>query len=253
MGSSVLLAGADGFWSVDRDGDVAILRMERNVLGLAADLARFSESLKVISMLGMSDPCRAVLMLGAKGAFSPNRWRALWQQRAAALGQMVMARHENAFLRIARATRSSMKPYVIALQGDVALPFLGMALSCDARIIGADTVFHNCCQQFGVPPVGGLGCFLPLYVGFRQAMDILLHTSQLDAARAFGLGLADQIAPPDDLEREAIAAAHRWADVPTETFAPVKRLLNAHLGDMDVHFAVEMQEVQRAMAHHGQA
>jgi len=154
---------------------------------------------------------------------------------------MWAAREENGFLRFIRMVRGIPKPVLIGLRGDVAFPFLALALAFDVRVVSGDTVFHNRRQELGMPPAGGLSCLLPLHVGFHKATQILTQTSKIDSRWAFSLGLVDQIVLPDDFEGEAISVGHEWARRPIEVIAAAKRGLNVHLLDPDVHFGAPPQ------------
>jgi 2-(1,2-epoxy-1,2-dihydrophenyl)acetyl-CoA isomerase len=161
---------------------------------------------------------------------------------------IAVAREENGFLKLISRIRGVPKPVVIALQGDVAFPFLGMALACDGRIAADDLVLHNRCMEVGAPPAGGLSGLLPRFVGFGKASDILLRTRTIDAPTALALGLVDKVVPADRFEDAALEAAGEWEALHPETVAAVKRLLNIHLKDEAAFVDAEVKELERATA-----
>jgi hypothetical protein len=250
------LDGMDGFWSLEMDGDVAIILLGDDIIELATDLARLQAWLELLGAAGKLSDCRAILLLPNEVCLSPARCEDFWQKLLSDLKtargretqkRSWITREENFFHRQARAVRLISKPVLVGLRGDVALPFLGMALACDCRIAAEDTVFHNRCRQVHRPALGGLSCLLPHYVGFGKTAEIMLMRDQVDCSEAFSLGLINEMVPVGQFERQAVEIAHRWAELPTQLVETVKRQINIHLRDLDEHFEAEMKEAERIM------
>jgi enoyl-CoA hydratase/carnithine racemase len=246
-------------WTLEWHGRAAVARMADDVLAAALDLNEFRQSLDLFDSAGACEGCRCLLLLGSPACFSPERCDEFWQLahgsasvkagRLRLVGEAVaVAREENGFLKLISRIRSVPKPVVIALQGDVAFPFLGMALACDGRIAGDDLVLHNRCMEVGAPPAGGLSGMLPRFVGFGKASDILLRTRTIDAQTALQMGLVDKIVPSDRFEDAVLEAAAEWEVLHPETVAAVKRLMNIHLKDEAVFVEAEVRELERATA-----
>jgi len=260
MGTRQWVTGLEPFLCVEKQGEVAVIAFSDQALGVAVDLERADRLWDLFDSLGSSQEVRVLLFISTPNCFSPERCDQFWQQvpgfggdetdcpdRPEAWKKLWIFREEHAFQNAIKKIRSTRKVVVAALQGDVSLPFLGVALACDYRLAAENTVFHNRCHELGMPPPAGLPFLLPLYVGFGRASTILLGVSQFEAAAALEWGLVDRVVPEDLFEDDALQTAHGWAKRPPETVAAIKRLLNAHLANLSTAFENEDHEIERAM------
>ena len=105
------------------------------------------------------------------------------------------------------------KPIVVAIHGACVGLGCELSLACSWRI-GTDsskTVIGLPEVQIGILPAAG-GCQrLPRLIGVRAALDIILAGKTERAAKAFRLGLLDELVPPAILRGTALAAADRIA------------------------------------------
>ncbi|HET7251537.1 MAG TPA: fatty acid oxidation complex subunit alpha FadJ [Gemmatimonadales bacterium] len=111
---------------------------------------------------------------------------------------------------------ASTKPTVAAIHGACLGGGLEFALACRYRIatdhpktqIGLPEI------QLGILPGAG-GCQrLPRLIGARAALDMILAGKSERAAKAFKLGIVDELVPPAILPDIALAAARRLAQDP---------------------------------------
>lgn len=107
-------------------------------------------------------------------------------------------------------------PVVAAIHGACLGGGLEFALACRYRV----ATDHPKTQlglpeiQLGILPAAG-GCQrLPRLIGARAALDIILAGKSERAAKAFRLGIVDELVPPSILQEVAIAAARRLARGP---------------------------------------
>jgi 3-hydroxyacyl-CoA dehydrogenase/enoyl-CoA hydratase/3-hydroxybutyryl-CoA epimerase len=107
-------------------------------------------------------------------------------------------------------------PIVAGIHGACLGGGLEFALACRYRVatdhpktqLGLPEV------QLGILPAAG-GCQrLPRLIGARAALDIILAGKSERAAKAFRLGIVDELVPPSILQEVAIAAARRLARGP---------------------------------------
>ena len=110
-----------------------------------------------------------------------------------------------------------------------------------------DTVFHIRCHESGLPPIGGLAYFLPLYLGWGRAMRILLETTKIDAKQAFDLGIVDDVVATDDLTEISLTRARELAHMHPESIRGVKNLLNMHLPHLEASFDAESKIIATAL------
>lgn len=150
-----------------------------------------------------------------------------WGFAADSGGESELIRGENAFFRFITTVRAADTFILCGLQGEVMLPFLGLALACDYRVVSCDTVFINRCRQWGMPPCGALAWFFLRHVGRGKMVELLLERDEIPVAEARELGLVDRLAKPEALEEQTAAAAENFASRPTGSLVGAKRMLNA--------------------------
>ena len=106
------------------------------------------------------------------------------------------------------------KPIVVAIHGSCLGGGLELALACHYRV-----ATNHPKTQLGLPEVqlgilpGAGGCQrLPRLIGVRAALDIILAGKSERAAKAFKLGMVDELVPPPLLRSVALAAALRLVE-----------------------------------------
>ena len=106
------------------------------------------------------------------------------------------------------------KPIAVGIHGACLGGGLEFALACHYRV----ATDHPKTQlglpeiQLGILPGAG-GCQrLPRLIGARAALDIILAGKSERAAKAFRLGIVDELVPPSILQDVTLAAARRLAD-----------------------------------------
>jgi 3-hydroxyacyl-CoA dehydrogenase/enoyl-CoA hydratase/3-hydroxybutyryl-CoA epimerase len=105
------------------------------------------------------------------------------------------------------------KPIVVAIHGACVGLGCELALACSWRVASDSpkTVIGLPEVQIGILPGAG-GCQrLPRVIGVSAALDIILAGRSERAAKAFKLGLVDELVPPSILRHTAVAAADRIA------------------------------------------
>ena len=63
----------------------------------------------------------------------------------------------------------------IGLQGEVVTPFFGASLSFDFRFASRDMCFSLAHSQYGLHASGALPFFLPRFLQYSQAIEIILE------------------------------------------------------------------------------
>ncbi|HLJ63377.1 MAG TPA: 3-hydroxyacyl-CoA dehydrogenase NAD-binding domain-containing protein [Stellaceae bacterium] len=102
----------------------------------------------------------------------------------------------------------SPKPVVAAIHGTALGGGLELALTCHWRIISKDAKCGLPEVKLGILPGAGGTQRLPRIVGLEMALDMITGGDPIDAARALGAGLVDEIAA-GDLRQAAIALAEK--------------------------------------------
>src|SRR5690606_9900716 len=84
-------------------------------------------------------------------------------------------------------------------------------------------------SQLGFHPGFGLTLTLPLIVGHQRALDLLYTGRRIDAAEAAAIGLADQVAPHDQVRQVAHALAASIASAAPLSLRSIKAAMRADL------------------------
>jgi enoyl-CoA hydratase/carnithine racemase len=102
---------------------------------------------------------------------------------------------------------SNRKPIVAAVQGAAVGGGLGLSLAADFRVASPETRFSCNFAKLGFHQGFGISVTLPAVVGQQRALELMYTAADVRGDEALRIGLADRIAPADDLR----AAAHGFA------------------------------------------
>lgn len=117
------------------------------------------------------------------------------------------------------------KPILACVHGAVAGIGMSFMMAADLVLAGSQTKFTMAYTQLGVSPDGGASHFLPLHVGTKKAMELLLLSERIDAQQALQLGLINWVVAEEDLYVQSEQLLQRLANGPTRAYATVKQLL----------------------------
>jgi len=253
------LSELEPFLSLEKKEQVALVRLGNDILRIGDSATSINALRQLLDYLAGS-AVDAVVLVSSPRCFSPERCDEFWRELRGSNGRGgpansplnlwqkgQLGREKNAFGALLRWLRTVPKPVVMTFQGDVALPFLGIALACDYRVVSDGTVFHNRCQELGVPPGLGLIWLLPAYVGFGRASAILTRATKIEATGALRLGLVDEVVEPGRVQTAALDAAREVSTCCPALVGSVKRLLNIHLPDLRTYLDQELREIEHAI------
>ena len=125
------------------------------------------------------------------------------------------------------------KPVIAAINGPAA--GVGLALACyaDLRFARPGAKLTTAHGKLNLPPEFGLSWLLPRHIGLTRAMDLLLSSRVFLTDEAHGMGLVNQLHPPEELlERTLGYAADLAANVSAGSLRASKRqaYLDLHRG-----------------------
>ena len=101
------------------------------------------------------------------------------------------------------------KPIIAAVNGYCIAGGLEFLQGTDLRIAAEHALFGLSEVCWGVSPSGGSHVRLPQQIPWAVAMELILTGENIDASRAYGIGLVNKVVPGDQLMREAMALAER--------------------------------------------
>ena len=144
-------------------------------------------------------------------------------------------------------------PVIAAVNGTAAGGGVGLVCMTDLAIAGRSSRFSLAYTGVGLAPDCSTSFLLPRIVGRRRAMELFLTNRTLSADEALAWGLVNQVVEDAEVLSQAQALAARFAAGPTESYAAVKRLIDASDPGLDSQMALEGRTIAAQALHpHGQ-
>jgi enoyl-CoA hydratase len=192
----------------ERDGAVAILTLNRPKVLNALNAATLAELESAIEALGADDGVRAIVLTGAgEKAFVAGADINELAVLTPAQGKEHARRGQLLFDRIEHLG----KPVVAAINGFALGGGCELAMACTLRI-AADTARLGQPEiNLGIIPGYAGSQRLPRLVGKGRALEMLLTGDAITAARAYEIGLVNQVVPAAELMAAATRLAHALA------------------------------------------
>ena len=131
-------------------------------------------------------------------------------------------------------------PVVAEIRGTVAGFGLDLALACDMRLAESGTTFTSAFARMGLVPDGGSSFTLPRLLGPGRALRFLMAGETLDAARAFTLGLVDEVGNGAEFEAAVSAVTKSVVSAAPSSVRTIKRLVRGdEIGALEQALAAE--------------
>ena len=211
-----------GVWSVERDGRVAVLRMDKPPLNLIHldDVLEMAEKLAA----AREDPeVRAIVLTGAGKSFIGGADVSNFNELDAINAKYVL----QAGQRILRDMEQMEKPVIAAINGFTFGGGCEVALACDIRVCNEYAKFGQLEINYGVMPGWAGSQRLVKVVGLGRAKDLVLTGRIIDAQEALMMGLVSRVVPADRLMDEAMEIAKLLAGKAPVAMALAKEAVNA--------------------------
>jgi enoyl-CoA hydratase len=134
------------------------------------------------------------------------------------------AREMEVYLGMCRRWREIPKPTIAMVHGACIAGGLMLAWVCDLIVAADDAFFADPVVRMGIP---GVEYFAhPWVLGPRLAKEVLFTGERFTAARAYEVGMVNQVVPRADLETATFALADKIAAMPPFGLALAKRAVN---------------------------
>lgn len=222
-----------------REGAVALVRLNRppvNALNeeLAHDLSAVFEECQ--------DPStRAVVVTGhpnfAAGA-DIKGFQA--QMESGSLTEVIAA----SLVQAIQLLEELEKPTIAAVHGYALGGGLELAMGADFRYLAGDARVGQPEILLGLIPGAGGTQRLARLVGYHKAKELVLTGRQVEATEALALGLADRVAPSEELLELAMGDAGEWSSKATLALAEAKRVFRETGVSSD--FVADMRKESRS-------
>lgn len=213
--------------TVEEDGPVRILTMNR-----PDDLNSVDDELhlalrRIWDALIDDDDALAVVLTGAgrafcSGGYLPNFVRNHTDTAA-------RRRDIREAERLARAMLECELPVVAAVNGPAVGLGASLAVMSDIVVMADDTFMSDPHVSVGLVAGDGGPVTWPFVMSMLRAKEYIFLGDRIPADEAHRLGLANRLAPRDEVVPQALALAHRLAQQPVQALRDTKRAMNMHL------------------------
>jgi enoyl-CoA hydratase/carnithine racemase len=190
-------------------GTVLVLRMNRPEKLNALNTALTTSLLQALHAVDHDDAVHAVVLAGNGKSFCAGADTAEFSGLTTEDPRAVMRRADlttelhMAFSRIA-------KPVIAAVHGNALGGGAGLALACDMTVMAEDVRFGYPELKHGIVAAVVMAN-LVRQVGRKHAFELVAMAEPINGARALALGLANRVAPADQVFATALALAERIA------------------------------------------
>jgi 2-(1,2-epoxy-1,2-dihydrophenyl)acetyl-CoA isomerase len=134
------------------------------------------------------------------------------------------------------------KPVMAVVPGSAAGIGMSMALQCDLVLMADNAFMLSPFTTISLVPDGGLNWLLVRQLGYRRAFQLCIECERIPAARCVELGLANRVAPADELQEAALEWAEALAKrAPLSMAATKKAMRFANDNDWSELFRLEAQ------------
>jgi 2-(1,2-epoxy-1,2-dihydrophenyl)acetyl-CoA isomerase len=160
---------------------------------------------------------------------------------------------EKSYNPLIRRMRTIEKPVIGMINGVAAGAGCSIALACDMRVMSSTAKLIEVFVRIALVPDSGSHWFLPRLVGPARAFEYAATGRDVSAEEAERVGLANRIAPPDQLELVTTDIARGLAAGPTRAIGLIKRTLNRALSmDLDalLEYEATIQQIASETADH---
>jgi enoyl-CoA hydratase/carnithine racemase len=141
------------------------------------------------------------------------------------------------------ALEALKKPTIAAITGYALGGGLELSMGADFRYLGESARVGQPEVKLGIIPGAGGTQRLARIVGPQRCKEICVTGRQVEAAEALAIGLADKVAPDDDVLGLALADAARFAKGPTQAYDAIKTAIRNGF-DIPLADAIEVEAEQ---------
>lgn len=219
---------------LERDGPVGWLWLNRPEKLNSFTLEMWRELAELGEKLSGDDELRALVVIGEGRAFSSGIDTSVFTATERTDFRDMSSRHPDPVVATVLRTQDAYTwleeaPFatIAAVRGYALGAGLQLALACDLRVVAEGTKLGLLELKYGILPDLGGTQRLPRLVGPGKAKELIFTGTQIDAAEALRIGIAERVVADADLQREAGELAARIAGQPPLAVRGVKRAVDA--------------------------
>jgi len=203
--------------------EIATITFNRPKVLNALNTDVLTELLDAVTICEKDEKIKAVILTGAGDkAFVAGADIARMQNATSLEMVPVMELGHRTF----RLIETMPKPSIAAVNGFALGGGTELAMSCDIRFASEKAVFGQPEILIGVVPGWGGTQRLPRLVGMGIAKELILGGGQINAQRAYEIGLVNRVIPPENLMDEVRKFAVKLAKLPPFAMKMAKDAIN---------------------------
>ncbi|MGC6399643.1 enoyl-CoA hydratase-related protein [Sphingomonas sp. FW199] len=210
----------------ERDGAVLVLTLNRPDRLNAAPPELFDALRQALTDRG---DARAVLIRGAGRAFCSGADVAGAAMAGGDPGEATHRALADHYHPTMAAIADLPVPVVSAVRGAAAGIGCSLALAADFCVASDTAYFLQAFINIGLVPDGGASWMLPRQIGRARALEMMMLGERIAADKALGWGMIHTVVADDELDKAALALAHRLAAGPTVALGLIRRGVQASL------------------------
>jgi enoyl-CoA hydratase/carnithine racemase len=226
--------------TIAREGAVLRLALNRQDKKNALDREMYAALIGALDEAQAEKSVRAIVIGGAPGVFTAGNDLQDFQSVLATPGDFPA-------LTFVRKIAAFTKPLVAAVDGDAVGVGTTMLFHCDLVYATPGARFKMPFLDLGLVPEAGASLLAPRRFGIAKASQFLLLGDGFDGAEALRLGLVNALAPAQEIEQMALAAALRLAQKPADALAASRRLMRGDTAEILARIDAEALEFARLL------
>ena len=231
--------------------NVGIIKLKSNVFNIVSSLGGSGNVFSIFEIAEQDRNIKLLLILNESCCFSEKEYSEFIKSIAGkGIGsgkEMVRLRQITILNRFIMEMLNFKKLIISCLSGNIVTPFFAASLAADFRYVSDDMVFSLSHIKYNVHPSGALPYFLPKYVGFGKATELLFKDGDIDSKQALKLGLVNNILPTENFEKHCIEEAQSLTKIDSNVVISSKQLLHFSKKELENYFAIEndLSQVER--------
>lgn len=213
---------------IEADGPVRIVTLNRPAQMNAVNREMHTRFARLWAELADDEDARAVVLTGAGRAFSAGGDLVQWLENYVENPVSRRAGMREA-RRIVREMIDFPLPVIAAVNGPAVGFGCSIAVLCDIVLMSDRAFLSDTHVSSGIVAGDGGSVMWPLLMSLLRAKEYLLLGEPIPAEVAVQIGLANRVVPGDQLMDEAMAMAHKLANLSPRAVQDTKRALNLHI------------------------
>ncbi|MGE3073740.1 MAG: enoyl-CoA hydratase/isomerase family protein [Dehalococcoidia bacterium] len=237
---------------IEREGSVAILRLNRPERLNAVNGAMHSELMQVFLDVQADTSVRAAVLTGAGRAFCAGGDFGGGANMASKSGLSMMQEAR----RIVDNLLDCEKPVVSAVNGAAAGLGATVALLCDVVVASRNARIGDPHVKMGITAGDGGAVIWPLLMGVNRAKYMLMSGDLMGAEEAFAMGLVNKVVDEGEAFPEAMAIAQKLAAGAPYAVQTSKTAVNKFIkavSNLVLPYSLAVEEVSMRTADHREA